>query len=90
MRIYIKNMVCQGTRKFVLMELKKLGLIPEALEMDEIVFRDELSGLEINALRSSLMKFGLEITDQKVNQNWKHNIAYSLVEPASAFALIDE
>ena len=54
MKIYIKNMVAQGTRKFVLMELKKLGLRLISFESGEMVFQDELSAHESAALEKSL------------------------------------
>lgn len=59
MKIYIKNMVCQGTRKFVLMEIKKLGLNLKSLESDVMEFQGELSPSEELALEFRLGKYGL-------------------------------
>jgi hypothetical protein len=66
MKIYIKNMVCQGTRKFVLMEIKKLGLNLKSLESDMMEFQGELSPSEEVALEYRLGKYGLE-TVREVN-----------------------
>jgi hypothetical protein len=60
MKIYIKNMVCQGTRKFVLMEIKKLGLNLKSLELDVLEFQGELSPSQEVALEYRLGKYGLE------------------------------
>jgi hypothetical protein len=66
MKIYIKNMVCQGTKKFVLMEIKKLGLNLKALESDFIEFQGELSPSEEFALGFRLGKYGL-VTEREGN-----------------------
>jgi hypothetical protein len=60
MKIYIKNMVCQGTRKFVLMEIKKLGLNLKSLESGVMEFQNELSPSEEVTLEFRLGKYGLE------------------------------
>lgn len=64
MKIYIKNMVAQGTRKFVLMELKKLGLKLTSFEAGELEFEDELSPAQTTSLEKSLGKYGLEIISE--------------------------
>lgn len=66
MKIYIKNMVAQGTRKFVLIELKKLGLKLKSFEAGELEFRNELSPAETIALEKSLSKYGLELSTEAV------------------------
>jgi hypothetical protein len=66
MKIYIKNMVCQGTRKFVLMEIKKLGLNLKSLESDVMEFQGVLSPSEEVALEFRLGKYGL-VTEREGN-----------------------
>jgi hypothetical protein len=61
MKIYIKNMVCQGTKLFVLHELDSLGIVYRSFGMGEIDFDEDLSLDEIKKLDSSLRKYGLEI-----------------------------
>lgn len=68
MKIYLKNMVCQGTRKFVLMELKKLGLKLKSFEMGEMEFRRDLSDEEEYQLEISLKKYGLEMIAIRGNE----------------------
>ena len=65
MKIYIKNMVCQGTRFYVLNELRKLGFKYNTFEFGELDLREDLSLPEIQELDNSLRKFGLEYTFDK-------------------------
>lgn len=62
MKIYIKNMVCQGTRKFVMMEIKRLGLKLISFNSGAMEFYGELSPFETCALVSSLNKYGLKVS----------------------------
>jgi hypothetical protein len=64
MKIYIKNMVAQGTRRFVLAELKKLGLKLLSFDFGEMEFEDQLSEAEISAVEISLGKYGLELLSE--------------------------
>lgn len=64
MKVYIRNMVAQGTRKFVLMEVKKLGLKLTAFESSELEFQDELTTEASAALEKSLSKYGLELVNE--------------------------
>lgn len=61
MKVFIKNMVCQGTRKFVLQEIKKLGFKLISFDSGEIEFENELMPSEIRILEKSMFKFGLVI-----------------------------
>jgi hypothetical protein len=61
MKIYIKNMVCQGTKLFVLHELDSLGIVYRSFGFGEINLDEDLSLDEIKKLDSSLRKYGLEI-----------------------------
>jgi hypothetical protein len=65
MKIYIKNMVCQGTKKFVLREIKNLGLNLKSFESDVMEFQSELSPHESEVLILSLRKYGLEAAQRK-------------------------
>lgn len=61
MKIFIKNMVCQGTRRFVMMEIKKLGLKLNSFDSGELEFVQDLSPVQTCALERSLNKYGLEM-----------------------------
>jgi biotin operon repressor len=62
MKIYIKNMVSQGTRSYILRELERLGLKCRTFVSGEIDFEENLSSTEIKKLDQSLRKYGLEVT----------------------------
>jgi hypothetical protein len=66
MKIYIKNMVCQGTKLIVLLELKKLGFNYNTFELGEIDFEKDLSLREIRKLDQSLHKYGLELSYRNI------------------------
>lgn len=61
MKVYIKNMVCQGTKFFVRYELERLGLKYRSFELGEIDFFEDLSLEQMSKLDESLRKYGLEI-----------------------------
>jgi hypothetical protein len=65
MKIYIRNMVCQGTGIFVLRELEKLGYKYNILESGELYFKKDLSLSEIKKLSHSLRKYGLVLALDK-------------------------
>ena len=65
MKIYIKNMVCQGTKFFVLLEMEKLGIKFNRFELGEIEIDDDLTLLEIRRLDYALRKYGLEVVFKK-------------------------
>lgn len=71
MKIYIKNMVCQGTKLFVLHELGKLGLKYNTFELGEIDFEEDLSLTQIKELDRSLNKYGLVVTFRNTNLVFK-------------------
>lgn len=60
MKIYIKNMVCQGTKKYVLLEVKKMGLNLKSFEAAELEFSGDLSQSQMIALDYRLSRYGLE------------------------------
>lgn len=61
MKIYIKNMVCQGTRFYVLRELERLGFKYNTFGSGEIDFEEDLSSADKKKLDQSLSKYGLEV-----------------------------
>jgi hypothetical protein len=61
MKIYIKNMVCSGTRSLVIQELKGLGFNYNSFESGEIDFEDNLSLAERKKLYQSMQQYGLEL-----------------------------
>ena len=65
MKINIKNMVCQGTKFFVLLEMEKLGIKFNRFELGEIEIEDDLTLLEIRRLDNALRKYGLEVVFKK-------------------------
>jgi AraC-like DNA-binding protein len=65
MKIYIKNMVCQGTKFFVLLEMEKLGIKFTRFELGEIELEEDLTLLEIRRLDYALRKYGLEVVFRK-------------------------
>jgi hypothetical protein len=62
MTVEIKNMVCQGTKSFVLQELERLGLKYHNFEAWTIEFKEDLSLTEMRKLGDSLYQYGLELT----------------------------
>jgi len=62
MTVEIKNMVCQGTKTFVIEELEKLGLKYHKFESWTIEFKEDLSFTEMRKLGDSLYQYGLELT----------------------------
>lgn len=65
MKVYIKNMVCQGTKFFVLLELERLGLNYSSFELGEIGLEEDLTLAEIKKLDGALRKYGLEVMFRK-------------------------
>jgi len=65
MKIDIKNMVCQGTKFFVLLEMEKLGIKFTKFELGEIEIEEDLTLLEIRRLDYALRKYGLEVLFKK-------------------------
>jgi hypothetical protein len=62
MKIYIKNMVCLGTRSFVIQELEGLGFNYNTFELGEIDFEENLSRAERKKLDQSMQQYGLELS----------------------------
>jgi hypothetical protein len=61
MKIYIRNMVCRGTRPLVAQELYRLGFKYKTFASGELYFEKNLSQSEIEDLGRSLDQFGLEM-----------------------------
>jgi len=62
MTVKIKNMVCEGTKSFVIQELESLGLKYHKFELWTIEFKDDLSLTEMRKLGDSLYQYGLELS----------------------------
>jgi hypothetical protein len=62
MKIYIKNMVCKGTRYFVIQELEKLGFSYSTFDSGEIDLEKDLTQSEKIMIYQSLQKYGLELS----------------------------
>jgi hypothetical protein len=60
MKVYIENMVCQGTRQLLLLEFGKLGIAINTFGSGEIEFKKDLSASEIEKLDHSFEKIGLK------------------------------
>jgi len=67
MKIYLKNMVCQGTKYFVILEMRNLGINFKKFESDEIELEEDLSLAKIRKLNHSLQEIGLEAIFRKSN-----------------------
>lgn len=65
MNVFIKNMVCTGTKAFVFLEMKRLGLSYRKLELGEVDIEEPLTIEDVRKLDSSLRKYGLEVTYKK-------------------------
>ncbi|MGE5406508.1 MAG: hypothetical protein ACM3NR_02250 [Methanosarcina sp.] len=81
MKIFIKNMVCQGTRKFVLSEIKRLGLGLKSFETDELEFNRKLSKDEYDKVLIALNKYGLQIMLEKNRMVQDVKIGFYTPEP---------
>jgi hypothetical protein len=62
MTVKIKNMVCEGTKSFVIQELEGLGLKYHKFESWTIEFKDDLSLTEMRKLGDLLYQYGLELS----------------------------
>lgn len=89
MKIFLKNMVCQGTRKYVMMEIKKLGLKLDSFDEGELEFSAELSPAQTVALERSLNKYGLEMKlhNDFSGSLFRHNRLYDMVIKDEKFEL---
>lgn len=91
MKIYIKNMVCQGTKFFVLLEMEKLGIKYSKFQLGEIDFEDDLTLTEIKRLDNALRKYGLEIMFRKSKlvmkiRNAVHQMIEDDINPKTGFS----
>jgi hypothetical protein len=62
MKIYIKNMVCIGTKSLIIKELENLGFSYNSIDPGVIDFKKDLSLNEIRQLNQALGEYGLEVT----------------------------
>ncbi|VXC07973.1 AraC family transcriptional regulator [Flavobacterium sp. 9AF] len=62
-RLHIKNMVCNRCILVVKTELEKLGCTIVSVELGEVIFKDQISQMEKEAISQKLRLFGFEILD---------------------------
>jgi len=65
MKLFIKNMVSIRCKMIVKSEVENLGLHPVAVELGEVELRDELSAKNYDALKNSLLSYGLELMEDR-------------------------
>ena len=65
MKIFIKNMVSIRCKMIVRSELQSLAIGHTAVELGEVELVKELSKLQRDALKLNLLKYGLELMDDK-------------------------
>ena len=65
MKLYIKNMVCIRCKMVVKQELEKLDLHYTNVELGEANIIENLSHEQKNEFKAGLLKFGLELLDDK-------------------------
>lgn len=65
LKLYIKNMVCIRCKMVVKQELKKLGLRYAVVNLGEVEILENISVQQREAFRLALIKFGLELMDDK-------------------------
>jgi hypothetical protein len=61
MKIFIKNMVCNGTRSFVIKELEGLGITYNTFKSGVIDLVEDLSRADRKKLDLSMKQYGLEL-----------------------------
>lgn len=61
MKIFIKNMVCNGTRSFVIKELEGLGITYNTFKSGVIEIVEDLSRADRKKLDQSMQQYGLEL-----------------------------
>jgi AraC-like DNA-binding protein len=64
-KLYIKNMVCIRCKLVVKEELLKMGFSVTSVDLGEAEILGQITAEEIEKLRSSLLKSGLELMDDK-------------------------
>lgn len=65
MKLLIKNMVSNRCKMIVRSELEKMNLHFAVVELGEVVIAEDLSSEQQQALKISLLKFGLELLEDK-------------------------
>lgn len=65
MNLLIKNMVSLRCKMIVRSELEKMGLHFTILELGEVEIREKLSEKMKNELKVALLRFGLELMEDK-------------------------
>lgn len=61
MKIYIKNIMCQGTKLLIIQELERLGINFRLFELGGIDLEKDLSLAEIKKLDDTFRKYELDV-----------------------------
>ncbi len=64
-KLYIRNMVCDRCTLVVGQELEKLGLVPLAISLGEVVLREDPSPSMREVIRGALARAGFQLIDDK-------------------------
>ncbi len=67
MEIFIKNMICHGSKVIVLFELRKMGLDYISFDLGKIELVRDLTPVELDKLDSTLTRYGLKIVLNESN-----------------------
>jgi AraC-like DNA-binding protein len=65
MKFFVKHMISIPCKMFVKHELTKLGISYKYVELGEVEVDEKLSFFQKEMLKDSLMKYGLEVVDDK-------------------------
>nr|WP_040625701.1 AraC family transcriptional regulator [Mucilaginibacter paludis] len=65
MKLYVKNMVCIRCKMIVKQQLKKLSVNYICVELGEVEIAEDLSAAQQKEFKTALLKFGLELLDDK-------------------------
>ena len=65
MKIYIKNMVCIRCKMVVRDQLKRITTDSAVVKLGEVEIAGTMNASQLNEFRSALLKFGLEVLDDK-------------------------
>jgi hypothetical protein len=65
MKLHIKNMFCPASKFFIKMELERMGVVFDSIEMGELNLTNDISDMQIKALNVAIHKFGLEVIEAK-------------------------
>jgi len=68
MKLYIKNMVCNRCKTIVKVELDKIGITYDTLELGEVNTKHQITAVQRTLLYNGLKKVGFELIDNQKNE----------------------